>query len=380
MDRIIERYSGFVCRHPYLVLLMVFIISISAIYFSGTIEMKTSSDRDFLPENEPVVDTLFAIEDEFGSTNTVYIIVDAVPQHTGSNEVHDVRDPRSLRYIDNIAALAMHTDDVIEVMSPASVIKSINNGRLPGSLRESQELTYKNGLLDSYISRDYSQALVKVQTTDDVNLDTLELELGKLIGQVIKPPGIETNLGGTILEQQVMKNNIQPDMARTTTYSIIGILAIVLLLFRSLKYGLTPLSTIIFGSLWAMGFVGLIGMGLSSTTSGVLSMIMGIGIDFGIQVVTRYRMELPGKTPEKAMAFSLSNVIIPMSTTTLAALVGFQALHLGKLTFMGEMGTMMSYGVAASMAAAITVVPASIIIFDTMELKKTIKKLTEVRT
>lgn len=379
MVKIIESYSGFVCRHPYLVLLVVLMISISAIYFSGTIKMKTSSNRDFLPEDEPVVDTLFAIEDEFGSTNTVYIIVDAVPQNTGSDEVRDVRDPRSLQYIDNIAALAMHTDDVIEVMSPTSVIKSINNGRLPGSLRESQQLTYKNGLLDSFISRDYSQAIVRVQTTDDVNLDALELELGKIIKQVVKPAGIETNLGGTILEQQVMKNNIQPDMARTTTYSLIGILAIVLLLFRSLKYGLTPLTTIMFGSIWAMGFVGLIGMGLSSTTSGVLSMIMGIGIDFGIQVVTRYRLELPGQTPEKAMAFSLSSVIIPMSTTTLAALIGFQALHLGKLTFMGEMGTMMSYGVAACMVAAITVVPAIIVIFDTMDLKKTIKKLTEVR-
>jgi len=126
-------------------------------------------------------------------------------------------------------------------------------------------------------------------------------------------------------------------------------------------------------------------MGMSSQTSGVLSMIMGIGIDFGIQVVTRYRFEMeniPGLKerhpdldlgPKDAMAVTLNNVIVPMLTTTLAALIGFEAMSLGKLTFLGDMGTIMSYGVAASMVAAITIVPALVIIFDTVDLKKYIK-------
>ena len=142
-----------------------------------------------------------------------------------------------------------------------------------------------------------------------------------------------------------------------------------------------------------MGYVGLIGMGMSSQTSGVLSMIMGIGIDFGIQVVTRYRFELLNIPaikerhpdldlgPKDAMAVTLNNVIIPMLTTTLAALIGFQAMSLGKLTFLGDMGTIMSYGVAASMVAAITIVPALVILFDTIDIKKYIKfmKRIEVR-
>jgi predicted RND superfamily exporter protein len=187
------------------------------------------------------------------------------------------------------------------------------------------------------------------------------------------------------MEGVVMEKNIGPDMAKTSLYSLIGILIIILVLFRSIKYGFTPMSTIIFGTVWAMGFVGFIGMGMSSQTSGVLSMIMGIGIDFGIQVVTRYRFEManiPGLKedhpnidlgPKDAMAVTLNNVIVPMLTTTLAALIGFQAMSLGKLTFLGDMGTIMSYGVAASMVAAITIVPAIVIILDTVDLKKYIK-------
>lgn len=378
MATIIEDYSRFVCRHPYLVLGVVFMLSVSSMYFAGTISMKTSSNKDFLPQEVPAIRTLFTIEDEFGSTNTVYVVVETEPLHAASDEVRDVRDPRVIRYMNNVAQLAAHTDDVIEVGSAASVLKRMNDGKLPQSQREIHELTFKNGLLDRYINRDYTMALVSIRTTDDADMDSLEIELEKIVQQVPRPAGVSVNLGGTILEQQVLKKNIQPDMQKTSTYSLIGILFIVLLLFRSARYGLTPLSTILFGSFWAMGYVGLIGMGLSSATSGVLSMIMGIGIDFGIQVVTRYRLELPGSTPPEAMTVSLSKVILPMSTTTLAALIGFQALHLGKLTFIGEMGTIMSYGVAACMLAAVTAVPALIVIFDSMNVREMYQKFIQI--
>jgi len=107
-------------------------------------------------------------------------------------------------------------------------------------------------------------------------------------------------------------------------------------------------------------------------------MIMGIGIDFGIQVTTRYRLELPGKSPAQSMEISLNNVIIPMITTTLAALIGFQAMQLGKLSFLNEMGVMMGYGVAASMLAAITAVPALLIIFDSINAKDMYKRFMNV--
>ena len=103
-------------------------------------------------------------------------------------------------------------------------------------------------------------------------------------------------------------------------------------------------------------------------------MIMGIGIDFGIQTVTRFRQELKYLTGrlkvEKAIIITLNNVIIPMATTTFAALIGFKAMSMGKLTMMAEMGTMMSFGITACFLVAITVVPSLLVIFEKYKLKK----------
>ena len=386
INKIIDIYSRFVTNRPFIILIFAALISISAIQLSGTIQTKGSEPRDFLPKDMEAINTLTTIEGEFGSTNMAYFVIELDSQYKGlqykgsqykgSNEVSDIRDPRVIRYMEIISTLAFHTQDVIDVTSPSSILKNINNGRLPQSLRDIQELSNKNAIFDGYINKDYSLAIVQIRTTDDVEISNLETELGKIITQIEKPPGIKTNLGGSIMEDQVMEKSIGPDMTKTSIYSFIGISIIILALFRSIKYGFIPLTTIIFGSIWALGYVGLIGMGMSPETSGVLSMIMGIGIDFGIQVTTRYRFELPGKSPKEAMTVSLNNVIIPMLTTTLAALIGFQAMSLGKLTFLADMGTMMSYGVAASMVAAITVVPALIIIFDTIDISL-FKKLIE---
>ncbi len=394
-NKIIEIYSNLVTRFPVVVLVIMLLVSVFAIHMAGTIKTKKSDMKSMLPQDVDAINTLNSIENEFGSTNMVSFAVETDPAYKGSDEVRDVRDPRVIKYMDQLSTLALHTDNVIDVTSPASILRSINGGRLPQSIREIQMLTDKNGLLDKSISKDYTLALITIRTTDDVDLNSLEQELEKILGEVPKPPGIAASLGGSVMESQKMQKAIEPDMGRTSVYSLVGILIIVLVLFRSIKYGFTPMTTIIFGTVWTMGYVGLIGMGLSSQTSGVTSMIMGIGIDFGIQLVTRYRLELQNfssleiRHPQlqsghrEAMRVTLNNVITPMLTTTLAALIGFQAMSLGRLTFLGDMGTMMSYGVAASMIAAITIVPAIILIIDTANIKHMYIKLKsrfEVRT
>lgn len=80
-----------------------------------------------------------------------------------------------------------------------------------------------------------------------------------------------------------------------------------------------------------------------------MAMIMGIGIDFGIQVTKRFRYELRTQKREDAMVDTLSNVLYPMLITTLAAVIGFKCLSLGKLPAMADMGTMMATGVVFCM-------------------------------
>jgi predicted RND superfamily exporter protein len=150
---------------------------------------------------------------------------------------------------------------------------------------------------------------------------------------------------------------------------------VAVLLFTSIRYGIMPIVSVSIGLVWAFGLMGILGIRISSTMAGFASMVMGIGIDFAIQVVNRYRQEKDGVfnemkgrlTPEDALVRTLSNTFTPMGTTTLAALIGFRAMSLGRLTIMGDLGNVMSLGVLTCMGTALMLVPSLIIINEKIE-------------
>jgi predicted RND superfamily exporter protein len=77
---------------------------------------------------------------------------------------------------------------------------------------------------------------------------------------------------------------------------------------------------------------------------------------------------LKNYNPEIAIQNTLNNVMIPMATTTIAALIGFKAMSMGELTFLGEMGKIMSYGVTACFLVAITLIPAILVSYENFKI------------
>jgi len=69
IKKFIGKYSEFISNHPYIVLAFAIFLTVFSIYMAGTITMKTSGNRDFLPKDMDSIRTLFTLEDEFGSTN-----------------------------------------------------------------------------------------------------------------------------------------------------------------------------------------------------------------------------------------------------------------------------------------------------------------------
>jgi len=222
-----------------------------------------------------------------------------------------------------------------------------------------------------YVSDDYTTTIIKinlVEMGDEEKEDFIE-SLEHIVSETEKPAGLDVGLTGESVISKELRNQVKPTIQRTSMFSLIGIFMVVCLLFLSLRYGIISLLAIGFGIIWVYGILGLLGMPISSTMSGGISMIMGIGIDFGIQVVNRFRQERKRYETEKAMKITLSNVFMPMLITTLAALIGFRAMSLGQLTLLADLGNMMSYGVLFCFIAAITVVPCVLVISERLKNK-----------
>ena len=369
LKNLIANYSHFVSKHPYAIIILVVIVSIFAINQAKKIEMVSMDYKDMLPDDIEVMQTMDIIANQFGGADTAMIAIEIDPQYKNSDEIRDVRNPEVIKYLYLLGESIALVDDVTSVTSAASILKQINDNHLPKTKNQIISLVKNTSILSNYISSDYKMTLVKITLADDFDEDEIIDDLTKVIDEVSKPSTVKVAIAGQTLAMPIVTQQLGSDMSRTSRISLIGILIVLFLIFRSIRFGLIPLATIGVGVLWAFGFIGLIGMGMNSATSGVISMIMGIGIDFGIQTVTRFRQELKKSDPEQAMFITLNATFTPMATTTLAALIGFRAMSWGELTMMADMGTMMSYGIAACFLAAITVVPAILVIGERLTNK-----------
>ncbi len=364
----LEKYARFVSHHALVVLAIFLIFTIFTGYQASLMETAGMSQKDWLPKDVEVVKTFELIADQFaGSFSTATIAVETEPRYAKSDEIRDVRDPEVLRYVDLLAERAKLVYGVVGAESAADVIKEANEGRIPPSLRSVKSLLEHDEVaeqrISNYISDDYSLTVVRLNLLEDVDAGEVVEELREVI-KIDKPPGVEVELSGDQVLEVTMMELAEETMGMTSFVSFALIILILIIIFASIKYGLIPLLTIVFGLIWAIGALVLAGFEITPQTSGVMAMIMGIGIDFGIQVTKRFRYELRMQKREDAMVDTLKNVFYPMTITTLAAVIGFKCLALGQLPVMADMGTMMATGVVFCMVAALTVVPAVLVLFE----------------
>jgi hypothetical protein len=383
ISRIIDSYSAFLYKRSWLVIFLVIILLMLSGIYASQIQNKSMDYRSVLPENVEVISANFEFEDEFGGTDTAKFVIEVDPEYSKSNELRDIRDPDVLVYAKHLQEYIETSDQVTSVSSAVELFESLNGGFLPKNKNDIITQIQENPLLSNYISDDATMMIVNVRLIESYDEDEVVYDMEHVVESVAKPDGIITNIGGDSISGVYINEQMSSDMSKTSQISILGIIIILLLISGSIKYGLLPLSTIIVGLMWTMGFIGASGMSMSSATSGVMSMIMGIGIDFGIQIITRFRQELRTNNIQKSMSITLNNVIYPMFTTTLAAVIGFQSMSLGQLTIMAEMGTMMTLGVIFCFFAALTIVPALTIFVEkfseniTSTINNQIKKINK---
>lgn len=365
---LIKKYSSVVSTKPFLVILFCLFLTILFVYGATLVKTETMEYKNMLPQGIDETKAINFIGSEFSSSgNQMVFVIELDSQEINSTEPRDIRDYQIAMYLNELGEKINKNKNVLSVSSYSTLIKNYSSNYLPKSNNEIIEIitnpNFENNF-KSYITPDHSMTLLRVYLTEVNESDKEELieDLDNILEETKKPVGIKVNYTGDIKISNEIMNLIGPTMASTSSISIIAILLIVSLLFFSLKKGLISLLAIIFGTTWVFGAVGFINLGINPAMSAAISMIMGIGIDFGIQIVNRFTQEKKINNIEESMKNTLENTLPPMFITTLAALIGFRAMSLGQLTLLGDLSTMMSLGIFFCFLAAALIIPPILVI------------------
>jgi len=183
---------------------------------------------------------------------------------------------------------------------------------------------------------------------------------------------LEGNYPGAIIEltgEPALDTDEMAESNMDAMHAAILTLALIIgLFFFSYRSFLRPTFAIlilIMGVLWSLGFA-LITVGHFNVLSiAVIPMVLGIGIDFGIQILGRYEEELGhGRTIDEAVQASLQHTgvaIITGGSTTAAA---FFTLCFNDFVGLAELGVIAGASMVLCITANLVVLPAVFVLRD----------------
>ncbi len=125
--------------------------------------------------------------------------------------------------------------------------------------------------------------------------------------------------------------------------------------FRSVKYAVMAMVPLIIGVIWMVGIMQLFGLQLTILNVIGIPLILGIGIDDGVHILHRYRIE--GKTKLGVVFNSTGKAVLLTSVTTMLA---FGSLVFATYRGLGSMGLALFIGVGTCFLASVTILPAII--------------------
>jgi hypothetical protein len=135
----------------------------------------------------------------------------------------------------------------------------------------------------------------------------------------------------------------------------VGVMALLLLLVFRVRWRLLPLVVVAVGVVGAFGAVGLAGIPLTLVTISGLPILLGLGVDFAIQMHNRYEEErAEGRAVEASADTTVRHMGPPLSLAMVAAVVGFLALLRSQVPMIQDFGLLLSVGVTVLVAVALT--------------------------
>jgi len=367
INHVYRAYAQKVSHYPLIVFLLSLAFTGLMVYGIGQIKQTDFNHRTVLPEDMPELKAFTLLENERGESSSAKILVRIEDSTLG---VEDVRDPIVLEYLDLLEQKLFRASYVTESDSLSGRLKSIHSGRLPSSLLESKK-SFDMILSYDIVSKDYSSTILRLNFDDRADEDREDLfrEINDILESSSPPEGVSVYLIGDLGVNVEQNAVVGKDSAITSLIAFAVIIIFLYLLSRSFKDTFMPLVTVIVGIFWTLGLVGVLGVPYNSITSSVITMTIGVGIDFGLQLLGRFRYEQRSFQKRKAMEHALVGVLTPMLLTVLAALIGFRAMNFGELSLMADLGVTMSIAIVSCFLASITAV-ASLIVLVTKDAKK----------
>jgi putative drug exporter of the RND superfamily len=180
-------------------------------------------------------------------------------------------------------------------------------------------------------------------------------------------PDLQAYLTGNTAIYQDMADSVQQTIDRTTIVTIILVAILLLIIYRSPIAIFLPLIAIgaSFGvASGVISYLAQAGVKFSTLTQAYLVVIIfGVGTDYCLFLVSRFREELRRKERPEARASAITQIAPVIAASALTVIVAFLSMGISRFGMDRTMGYALAIGVGVTLLAGMTLVPALMSLF-----------------
>ncbi len=156
--------------------------------------------------------------------------------------------------------------------------------------------------------------------------------------------GVTPLASGAPLLIKEINDGMKHAMIRMAILAVVIMVVVLFVVFRA-RWRLLSLPAVLVGCIAAFGLMGFLGIPLTMVTISGLPILIGLGVDFAIQVHSRLEEEtLSTDSADSALENTFTRLGPAIVTAAVAASIGFIVLHLSDVPMIRDFGSMLAVG------------------------------------
>ena len=350
----------------------VSIIAAAAIIVLSIIGMQkvwiNSSFLDKFEEDSDIVQTDNFINENFGGTTNLNVILDA------GEEGQDVfKEPEVLELMDEMQQKVEGELDIVGAsFGITDYLKRMNkvmheDDEEYNTIPETKEMVAQYLLLyemsgdpdnlNQVVDYNYTKSNLTFQLKSDNSIAiNSALEVINNYEEDFNPKGVEINYAGSGYKGLVFTDLILEGQIKSLVIALFLIIILLSLMFRNIRIGLIGAVPIIITAFIGFGVMGFLDIPLDTTTALLSSIAIGIGIDYAVHFLEQYRINAK-KTGDKLQTArnTMNHTGRAISFNAIVVIAGFLVLLFSVFPPNRQLGALVSLNMFTSFVGTLTV-------------------------
>jgi hypothetical protein len=380
ISRSLAKISAVVIRRPGRVLLVSLVLTL--LVGTGMVFLRIDTNQEnFFPHKHPVRRASEIINTKFGGSQTISVMISG-----------DIKDPVLMHRIDDLTQHLKGSEGVGGVFSISDVVREMSKAlyepteegydMIPASsaaIAQMFELYNMSGDPDDFkqlmnFENTKAHLLVRLSQPDNKIVRDLRDDIKSYTADF--PARVTT--GGYAIIMIDFAQKIINGQVSSLAFALIIVLILLAIIFRSLKGGLIGSIPLAASIIIQFGVMGITGVAIDAATALLSSIMIGVGVDFTIQFLWKYKNELKrGKTQPEAISETYRTTGRSIVINGLSVMAGFSATLFSGFLSIRFFGYLTLLAIGSCLIYAIIVMPAFMLWFKPRFIEANMKRINK---